>query len=123
MAAAGKGGVGVGAVMCGMLLACAGAWARILQPQRGAPITLFNHHADQVHAKRDSKGKGQQIKACNARVDVMCLFRSEMGVSGRVCRHCKLDEGLRTWEARLFQLSTKALAAGTQVTVMLTKTA
>lgn len=41
--------------------------------------------------------------------------RSEMGVLGRVCRHCKLDEGMRTWEARLFQLSTKALAAGTQV--------
>lgn len=41
--------------------------------------------------------------------------RSEMGVFGRVCRHCKLDEGMRTWEARLFQLSTKALAAGTQV--------
>jgi hypothetical protein len=38
-----------------------------------------------------------------------------MGVLGRVCRHCKLDEGMRTWEARLFQLSTKALAAGAQV--------
>jgi hypothetical protein len=47
---------------------------------------------------------------------VCCVVhRSEMGVLGRVCRHCKLDEGMRTWEARLFQLSTKALAAGTQV--------
>lgn len=40
-----------------------------------------------------------------------------MGVLGRVCRHCKLDEDMRTWEARLFQLSVKALATGTQVGV------
>lgn len=37
------------------------------------------------------------------------------GAVGRVCQHCKLDEDMRTWEARLFQLQTKALAAGTQV--------
>lgn len=41
-----------------------------------------------------------------------------MGVFGQVCRHCKLDESMRTLEARLFRLSTKALAAGTQVGVV-----
>jgi hypothetical protein len=38
-----------------------------------------------------------------------------MGVTGVVCRHCKLDEELRAWEARLFQLKTRALQGGQRV--------
>lgn len=55
--------------------------------------------------------------AFGTRLLLSCPCRSEMGVLGRVCRHCKLDEDMRTWEARLFQLSVKALATGTQVGV------
>jgi hypothetical protein len=41
--------------------------------------------------------------------------RAEMGVAGLVCRHCRLDEGMRRWEVRLFSLHTRALVAGTLV--------
>jgi hypothetical protein len=41
--------------------------------------------------------------------------RAEMGVAGLVCRHCRLDEGMRRWEVRLFSLHTRALVAGTMV--------
>lgn len=45
----------------------------------------------------------------------LCAVVCRWGAVGRVCRHCKLEEGMRTWEARLFQLSTKALKVGMQV--------
>jgi hypothetical protein len=41
--------------------------------------------------------------------------RAETGVAGLVCRHCRLDEGMRWWEVRLFSLHTRALVAGTMV--------
>eukprot|EP00882_Tetradesmus_deserticola_P019057 GHRQ01020502.1.p1 GENE.GHRQ01020502.1~~GHRQ01020502.1.p1 ORF type:complete len:406 (+),score=141.70 GHRQ01020502.1:53-1270(+) len=41
--------------------------------------------------------------------------RAGIGVAGLVCRHCKLDEGMRRWEVRLFSLHTRALVAGTMV--------
>lgn len=39
-----------------------------------------------------------------------------MGVRGRVCEHCRLDELFLAWELRLFCLHTRALTAGTKVT-------
>jgi hypothetical protein len=44
--------------------------------------------------------------------------RAEMGVAGLVCRHCRLDEGMRRWEVRLFSLHTRALVAGTMVSAV-----
>jgi len=35
-------------------------------------------------------------------------------VRGRVCGHCRLDEGFFAWELRLFALHTRALTAGTK---------
>ena len=42
--------------------------------------------------------------------------RAELGVSGRVCRHCRLDEAFLVWEVRLFSLQTHAMTAGQEVT-------
>ncbi|KAK9810177.1 hypothetical protein WJX72_006177 [[Myrmecia] bisecta] len=40
---------------------------------------------------------------------------SELGVAGRVCPHCRLDEQLLAWEVRLFSLQTRAMAAGQEI--------
>ncbi|KAF5833869.1 hypothetical protein DUNSADRAFT_9664 [Dunaliella salina] len=41
--------------------------------------------------------------------------RSELGVRGRLCEHCKLDELQVNWEVNLFALYSRALTAGGQV--------
>eukprot|EP00798_Chlamydomonas_sp_ICE-L_P018134 gene18134-24574_t len=41
--------------------------------------------------------------------------RSELGVRGHLCEHCKLEEQLIMWEVRLFSLDARALAAGVNV--------
>ncbi|KAK9793457.1 hypothetical protein WJX73_010752 [Symbiochloris irregularis] len=41
--------------------------------------------------------------------------RSELGESGRVCAHCRLDERCLAWEMRLHSVHTRALVAGTAV--------
>lgn len=41
--------------------------------------------------------------------------RAELGESGRVCRHCRLDERWLAWEMRIYSVHTRALVAGTAV--------
>ena len=42
--------------------------------------------------------------------------RGEVGVAGRVCQHCRLDEQFVGWEVRIYSLQTHAMAAGQAVT-------
>ncbi len=42
--------------------------------------------------------------------------RGELGVAGRVCQHCRLDEQFVGWEVRIYSLQTHAMAAGQAVT-------
>lgn len=42
--------------------------------------------------------------------------RGELGVTGRVCQHCRLDEQFVGWEVRIYSLQTHAMAAGQAVT-------
>ncbi len=42
--------------------------------------------------------------------------RGELGVAGRVCQHCRLDEQFVGWEVRMYSLQTHAMAAGQAVT-------
>ena len=42
--------------------------------------------------------------------------RAELGLTGRVCAHCRVDEMFLAWEVRLFSLQTRAMAAGQAVT-------
>lgn len=42
--------------------------------------------------------------------------RGELGVVGRVCQHCRLDEQFVGWEVRIYSLQTHAMAAGQAVT-------
>lgn len=46
----------------------------------------------------------------------MCRCRAETSVAGRVCRHCRLEEGFLRWEGRAFSLYTKAGAGAGKVT-------
>lgn len=41
--------------------------------------------------------------------------RAELGESGQVCSHCRLDERWLAWEMRLYSVHTRALVAGTAV--------
>lgn len=43
--------------------------------------------------------------------------RGDLGVTGRVCDHCRLDEKLTGWEVRLFALVASARKAGDRVSV------
>ena len=42
--------------------------------------------------------------------------QGELGVAGRVCQHCRLDEQFVGWEVRIYSLQTHAMAAGQAVT-------
>ena len=42
--------------------------------------------------------------------------RGMLGVAGRVCQHCRLDEQFVGWEVRIYSLQTHAMAAGQAVT-------
>ena len=63
-------------------------------------------------------------QACTDIASVLCLFpqagqcgrcRAELGESGQVCQHCRLDERWLGWEMRLYSVHTRALVAGAAV--------
>ena len=68
---------------------------------------------DGRHFTSGSKGV---LNGCMAGQAGQCgRCRAELGESGQVCRHCRLDERWLAWEMRLYSVHTRALVAGAAV--------
>ncbi|KAL0019181.1 hypothetical protein WJX77_000293 [Trebouxia sp. C0004] len=74
---------------------------------RKASLTTLNSLAQ--HCSNATQAFVDQAGQCGR-------CRGELGVAGRVCQHCRLDEQFVGWEVRIYSLQTHAMVAGQAVT-------